>query len=173
MDNQSFRRLFIQRVLCRWLWKSSQNFLLLAYRKFIPRFCLVLHSLLYSFNWIIKNYNAIRMRDVLGAFCSEASPRNLKSDHWFRKLDIMFHDSEGNRCGPVISDRVKCPWNRDFKPTISAGHLPAEIVGLKSHWGHGCLSVVSVVCCQVEDSVTSWSLVQRSPTDYGESLCVI
>jgi hypothetical protein len=35
------------------------------------------------------------------------------------------------------------------------------------------LSVVSVVCCQVEVSTTSWSLVQRSPTDCGASLCVI
>jgi len=32
--------------------------------------------------------------------------------------------------------------------------------------------VVSVVCCQVEVSATDWSLVQRSPTDCGES-CVI
>jgi len=29
------------------------------------------------------------------------------------------------------------------------------------------------VCCQVEVSATSWSLVQRSPTDFGASLCVI
>ena len=35
--------------------------------------------------------------------------------------------------------------------------------------GHECLSVVS---CQVEVSATSWSLVQRSPTDCGTS-CVI
>jgi len=35
------------------------------------------------------------------------------------------------------------------------------------------LSVVSVVCCQVEVSVTDWSLVQRSPTDCGASLYVI
>jgi hypothetical protein len=34
------------------------------------------------------------------------------------------------------------------------------------------LSVVSVVCCQVV-SATDWSLVQRSPTDCGASLCVI
>ena len=34
--------------------------------------------------------------------------------------------------------------------------------GFKSHWGHGYLSVVSVVCCQAEVSVTSWSLVQRN-----------
>ena len=38
---------------------------------------------------------------------------------------------------------------------------------------HGCLSVVSVVCCQVEVSATGRSLVQRSPTDCGVSLCVI
>jgi hypothetical protein len=35
------------------------------------------------------------------------------------------------------------------------------------------LSVVSVVCCQIEVSATNWSLVQRSPTDCGASLCVI
>jgi len=32
---------------------------------------------------------------------------------------------------------------------------------------------VSVVCCQVEVSETSWSLVQRSPTDCAVSLCVM
>jgi hypothetical protein len=35
------------------------------------------------------------------------------------------------------------------------------------------MSVVSVVCCQVEVSATSRSLVQQSPTDFGASLCVI
>jgi len=43
--------------------------------------------------------------------------------------------------------------------------------GFESHGKHGCLSVVSVVCCQVEVSATGWSLVQRSPTDCGASLC--
>ena len=32
---------------------------------------------------------------------------------------------------------------------------------------YGCLSVVSVVCCQVEVSATGRSLDQRSPTDCG------
>jgi len=45
--------------------------------------------------------------------------------------------------------------------------------GFESHRGHGYLSAVSVVCCQVEVSATSWSLIQRSPTDCGASLCVI
>jgi len=35
------------------------------------------------------------------------------------------------------------------------------------------MSVLSVVCCQVEVSSTGWSLVQRSPTDCDASLCVI
>jgi hypothetical protein len=41
----------------------------------------------------------------------------------------------------------------------------------KSRLGHGCLSLVIVVCCQVEVSVTGWSLVQRSPTECGVSEC--
>jgi len=35
------------------------------------------------------------------------------------------------------------------------------------------MSVVSVVCWQVEVSATSWSLVQRSPTDCVAFLCAI
>jgi hypothetical protein len=52
--------------------------------------------------------------------------------------------------------------------------MAARLLGLwfKSRLGHGCLSVVSVVCCQVEVSKTSWSLVRRSPTECGVSkLC--
>jgi hypothetical protein len=33
------------------------------------------------------------------------------------------------------------------------------------------MSVVSVVCCQVEVCATGWSLVQRSPTECGVSEC--
>jgi hypothetical protein len=35
------------------------------------------------------------------------------------------------------------------------------------------LSLVSVACCQVEVSATGRSVVERSPTDCGVSLCVI
>ena len=37
--------------------------------------------------------------------------------------------------------------------------------------GHERLSLVSVVCCQVEVSATGRSLVQRSPTECGVSEC--
>ena len=64
-----------------------------------------------------------------------------------------------------------------FEPTISAGQRPQAAHLLRS-WvrippGHGYFSVVSVVCFQVEVSATSWSHVQRSPTECGASLCVI
>jgi hypothetical protein len=38
--------------------------------------------------------------------------------------------------------------------TLVFGRSPAEIVGSNPNGGHGCLSVVSVVCCQVEVSAT-------------------
>jgi hypothetical protein len=43
--------------------------------------------------------------------------------------------------------------------------------GFESRRGHECLSLVSVVCCQVEVSATGWSLVQRSPNECGVSEC--
>ena len=53
------------------------------------------------------------------------------------------------------------------------GRSLAGIAGSNTAGGHGCLSVVNIVCCQVEVSVTGRSLVQRCPTDCGVSLCVI
>jgi hypothetical protein len=58
------------------------------------------------------------------------------------------------------------PW---FESRSSAARLLRLWVRIPPE--HGCLSVVSVVCCPVEDSGTDWSLVQRSPTDCGASLC--
>jgi len=48
-----------------------------------------------------------------------------------------------------------------------------SVLCVNTHWGHGCLCVVSVVSCQVEVSATKWSLVQRSPTDCGVSECAL
>jgi len=43
--------------------------------------------------------------------------------------------------------------------------------GFESRRWHGCLSLVSVVCCQVEVTASVWSQVRRSPTDCGVSEC--
>jgi hypothetical protein len=72
--------------------------------------------------------------------------------------------------------REKCvncrsQWPRDLRRRSTAARLLRLWVRISP--GHGCLSVVSVVCVQVEVSATSWWLVQRSPTECGASLCVI
>jgi len=41
----------------------------------------------------------------------------------------------------------------------------------ESRLGHGCPSLVRVVCSQVEVSASGWSLVQRSPIECGVSEC--
>ena len=66
---------------------------------------------------------------------------------------------------------------------ISRSQLPCGLrsrsttAGLQRSWVRiptgTWMFVVSVVCCQVEAFATSWSLVQRSPTDCSASLCVI
>ena len=62
-------------------------------------------------------------------------------------------------------------WPRGLRRRSSGAHPPRLWVRIPQ--GYGCLSVVSVVCCQVKVSATDWSLVQRSPTDCGASLCAI
>ena len=52
------------------------------------------------------------------------------------------------------------------------GRSPAGIVGSNSTGGWTFVCCECCVCCQVEISVTSWHLVQESPTDCGASLCV-
>jgi hypothetical protein len=49
------------------------------------------------------------------------------------------------------------------------GRSLAGIAGSNPAEGHGYLSVAIFVCCQVQVSVTGWSLVQRSPTECGVS----
>jgi len=44
-------------------------------------------------------------------------------------------------------------WPRGLRQRSAAARMLS--CGFESHRGHGCLSVVSVVCCQVEVSATS------------------
>jgi len=57
-------------------------------------------------------------------------------------------------------------WRRGRRRGSEAAHLLGSRVRIPPG-GHGCLSLVAVVCCQIEVSATGWSLVQRSPTDCG------
>jgi hypothetical protein len=78
------------------------------------------------------------------------------------------------KCGGTYSKQLDFKaFNRSIQwpCCLRRGSSAARLLG--SHRGHGCMSLVSVVCCQVEASPTSLSLVQRSPTDSGVSLSVI
>ena len=76
----------------------------------------------------------------------------------------LFH-SVKHFCSIIINIcRSQCP--RGLRRRSSASRL------LRS-WVRIPLGEWMFVCCQVEVSATDWSLVQRSPTDCGASLCVI
>jgi len=63
----------------------------------------------------------------------------------------------------VISGERRCLWPRDLRRgSVAAGLLR---FGLEYRQGHVCVSLVNVVCCQVEVCATGRSLVQRSPTE--------
>jgi len=61
-------------------------------------------------------------------------------------------------------------WPRGLRRGSGALRLLALWVRIPPG-GWMCVSLVSVVCCQVEVSATGWSLVQRRPTECGVSEC--
>ena len=63
-------------------------------------------------------------------------------------------------------------WLCGLRRRSAAARLPRLWVRIPPEaWRFVCCECC--VCCQVEVSAISWSLVQRSPTDSGASLCVI
>jgi hypothetical protein len=60
-------------------------------------------------------------------------------------------------------------WPRGLRRGSAAARLLELWVRILAEaW---CLSVVSVVCCQVKFSASGWSLIQRSPIERGVSEC--
>jgi hypothetical protein len=77
----------------------------------------------------------------------------------------LFHSC----CLPLPSDP---PLDLVTRIQMAGGSAAARMLGL---WGRippeAWISVVNVVCCQVEVSGMDRSLVRGSPTDYGVSEC--
>ena len=70
----------------------------------------------------------------------------------------------------LLTQYSRFQWPHGLRRSSSAARLLRLWVRIPpGAW----MFVVSVVCCQVEVSATDWTLVQRSPTDCGTSLCVI
>jgi hypothetical protein len=67
-----------------------------------------------------------------------------------RRKDVLKYENKPNY---FYFNDVPVPVAARSKAEV-CGRSPAEIVGSNPTGGHGCLSVVSVVCCQVEVSAT-------------------
>ena len=65
--------------------------------------------------------------------------------------------------------RGRSLWSHCLRRGSAATRLLGLWVRIRSE--HGCLFLVSVVCCQVEVCARGRSLVQRSLTEYGLSEC--
>ena len=66
-----------------------------------------------------------------------------------------------------VTYKCRSQWPRGLRRRSEAARLLRLWVRIPpGTW----MSVVSFVCCQVEVSASSWSLVQRIPTDCGASL---
>jgi hypothetical protein len=111
----------------------------------------------------------IRLDDCLLSWLdSNPTTTTDKQEYTKNKLCIIFFTRLLRLCCTKLFmliwiDSCRSQWLRGLRRRSAAARLLRSWVGIPLR--HGCLSVVSVVCCQVEVSATSWSLVQRSPTD--------
>jgi hypothetical protein len=90
--------------------------------------------------------------------------RALSGVRWARNVRKFCLNVDVHLSFRDLLHAVKLRHETDGK-WAAAGRSPAEIVGSNPTRG--------MDICLLWVSATSWSLVQRSPTDCGESLCVI
>jgi hypothetical protein len=82
-------------------------------------------------------------------------------------LGIVYGSRYSNFRSSVCCGR-RSQWPRGLRRRSTAARLLRSWFRIpRGAW----MFVVSVVCCQVEVSATSWSLVQRSPTDWRVVVC--
>ena len=118
-----------------------------------------------------------KLRNDLGYFVGEIKIHVLCPVAFSQKSYRLWANGENYGRGRWATDgsRIRSIYRTNRKAwlvpvatrskALVCGRSPAEIVGSNPTGGHGCLSVVSVICCQVEVFATSRSLVQRSPAD--------
>jgi hypothetical protein len=103
------------------------------------------------------------------------------SSHW-PDFDEIWYLSFFRKSVRKIQVSVKCDKNNKYFTPIPVAEQckawicsrsPAGIAGLNPVEGMDVCLLWVLCFCQVEDSATDWSLVQRIPTDCGASSCVI
>ena len=126
----------------------------------------IFHQMLILFlAWILS-------RRVHFCFCLSKSTLSSRCcKNWTFYFSFLFCLAPFNlRIFFQYTNLCRSQWPRGLRRRSSA----ARLLRLWVRFPPGAwMFVVRVVCCQVEVSATDWSLVQRSPTDCGASLCVI
>ena len=97
----------------------------------------------------------------------------------FRKIRVIFSHQRAKAFYSAIKSEII--WGILYRSLWPGGIRGREDLRSLACWdccfeprrGHGCLSLLSVVCCQVEVSATGRSPAQRSHTDCGVSLSVM
>jgi hypothetical protein len=92
---------------------------------------------------------------------------------WFTLVMKFIDDTHTHNWDSIIGILIRLRAHPSGRVVYGVGVRPLACwdCGFESHRRHECLSLVSVVCWQVEVSATGRSLVQRSPTDCGVSEC--
>ena len=100
-----------------------------------------------GFSWTVKSSWAQYRGTSHLQQCQADNPTRIRKPKW------------------TINNRIRCrsrsSWPCGLQPIVWWG------CGFESRQGHGCPSLVGVVCCQVAVSSTGRSLVQRWPTGPG------
>jgi len=95
--------------------------------------------------------------------------KSLSLPIWHSHPSLMFQITYN-----CISNNAVCQsqWPRGLRHRSAAARLLRLWVQIpQGAWMSVCL--LNVLCCQVEVSAMSWTLIQRSPTDCDASLSVI
>jgi hypothetical protein len=94
-----------------------------------------------------------------------------KSPDTSSKTEICSENSDYSTRLPSINEQRRSHWSRGLRRRSTAARLLRSWVRIPPGvWMFVCCVCL---CCQVEVSAMSWSLVQMNPTECGASLCVI
>ena len=138
-----------------------------SYQKIYLTCCNIYHNVSAASAAIIrvshKNTACPQSRDLSAVFILRCETKKLQIKY---SLFVKVSDHSGQlgvdweiilkrtfKIGRLYKAREQVPVAARSNAQVY-GRLPAEIVGSNPTGGHGCLSVVSVVCCQVEVSAT-------------------
>jgi len=155
--------MFVYTHICCYIfqfWSTWQNFaeLIWMLRHWQPPQSHSLH-----FPTVSNTNGVLELTCEAGRTVKWKSPRIIPGNTWHKRLELYLRSYSCWIC--------RSQWPHGLRRRSAAARLLRLWVRIPSEGLDICL--LWVVCCKVQVSAMSWSLVQRGPTDGGASLCVI